>query len=650
METGLTNLQVQSFLTDFEKNTTVEILEEAKSTSDVVKKAKARGIDLKNNRDLAGFKAVYTIADITDANGQILPKEQLLKALPGLIGKPVNINHDRRYCVGHYIDYNFSQKTNQAIAYGVFYKSNFDTEWETAKAFFKSGKLGMSSEIWSPKDSWKYLQDGSFVLGKMELAGGALVLPPDEPAVKGANVLAVAKKKMDMAQDYELIYSKKYNDEEILISDEVKTETSPTKEVPTEEPLKVENPNLERSRVKCSNCGEELAPSEHGNVKCPKCKAILDASGQMLYPPQIMNFSLTCPNPSCGIRNWLIVNRNDKKMKVRCNNCSKEYDVEFGEDKPPKAAEILEFVYSTTVSCHQCGNNISISGVSTVPKRSIKCKKCGLEFDIEVGKSEKIKIKSIKELLVEKKPAINPEGEKIMEKKDKEDVVTSVEETPVEEKVVEEVVEISTEVVEEEKPVEEVKEEKVEEVVEEKVEEVVKEEEVVEEPLVEEVKEVVEEAPVVEEVVEEKVAEVPVEEVVEEPVDSISGRDIDRGRIRSLIKTLRKERETVDSKIDFYKTNAKLVNERRIELGDFAKNLSDEDLVNEDKFKIAKYEKELDIKTEDKIQEAVNKANEEKIAEGTVADAINHMDELSKDAKKINEKAFSYQNKKKEKE
>ena len=47
-----------------------------------------------------------------------------------------------------------------------------------------------------------------------------------------------------------------------------------------------------------------------------------------------------------------------------------------------------------------------------------------------------------------------------------------------------------------------------------------------------------------------------------------------------------------DNQVDFYKENAKKTFERRNELGDFAKDLTDEDLLNEDKYQIAKLTKE----------------------------------------------------------
>ena len=88
-----------------------------------------------------------------------------------MIGKPIDINHNRRFVVGHYIDYRYRDKGNQAVAYGVYYKSNFPDEFEQAKKLFKKKKLSSSFEIWSPENKKKKRKDGSYELHQLEIAG-----------------------------------------------------------------------------------------------------------------------------------------------------------------------------------------------------------------------------------------------------------------------------------------------------------------------------------------------------------------------------------------------------------------------------------------------------------------------------------------------
>ena len=655
METNLTNIQAKAFLVDYEKNSHIELLEGSKQ-NEVLKIAKARGIQLKNNMDLSGFKSIYTIADITDSNGQIIPKKKLLKVLPTLIGKPINLLHQRKYVVGHYIDYKFINKTNQVISYGVFYRSNFAKEWETVKAFFKNGQLGMSSEIWSPKNSWKYLKDGSFILGEISLAGGALVYPPDVPAVPGADVLALAKKTIDVEYDVDLIFSTKYKDDEILTADtnvevvgvtdkvavkEEKPEFFNKKEL-DENSQPIENKPV-TEKIECENCKTQFL-SIPGQNKCPKCDAILNERGQVLYPPQNINFSLNCLDSACRSNNWLVLSRNSDITKIKCLSCSKEYEVSFKKQEDNLTSS-LSFVYSCRVSCPQCSKSVVINGVSNVPERSIKCQKCGLTFPVSVGEYKRDIIENIKEIEMVKSTD-NPEGGITMknDKITKEEIVEVIpEETKEEletsvEKPVEEVV---AEVVEK---VEEVKNEEVPEVPAESVE-APKAEETVEPVVVveEEVKSIIkEEAISVDEV---KPADV--NELVEEkPVVSTEAKFVTlyRERIKRLLNLVREismstsdELVKASETVKFYKEKSLVVSTRRDELGKYADTLTDVQIVDDEKYELAK-----SIKDDVETKEAVEKANETDISTASVKISTKDQSDLDKAKDEINKNAFGH--------
>ena len=169
MKTYITEKEAKDFIQDFYENSETVILEEGKEKDEIFEIAEARGIQLKGSKDLAGFKTIYTFADEANKNRARLPKQKLLKALPGIVGKPVDIDHRRNYVVGHYIDYCYIVKGDRVIAYGVFYKSNFAEEWEKAQDLFKSGKLTTSYEIWCPKNKRKSLPDGTVELLEEEI-------------------------------------------------------------------------------------------------------------------------------------------------------------------------------------------------------------------------------------------------------------------------------------------------------------------------------------------------------------------------------------------------------------------------------------------------------------------------------------------------
>ena len=191
MSDKITNVNLEAFLADHLERSEIILLEEGKETNDIMAVAEAKGYILKDSNDLAGFKTIYTFDTAANINKARLPKELLLKALPGIIGKPVDIDHNSIYVVGHYIDYRYIAAKHMVIAYGVFYKSNFGEEWNKAKELFKSGKLATSYEIWCPKSKRKYLPDGTYVLTNIEIAGGGIMFK-EKPAFPDAKVLSLS--------------------------------------------------------------------------------------------------------------------------------------------------------------------------------------------------------------------------------------------------------------------------------------------------------------------------------------------------------------------------------------------------------------------------------------------------------------------------
>ena len=439
MNEKLTNVQVEEFLKDFEQSSETFILEEGKEQNEIFAIAKAKGINLKDNKDLAGFKTIYTFADKANRNNARLPKKKLLKALPSLIGKPVDIDHIRHYVVGHYIDYRYKASEDMVIAYGVFYKSNFGDEWKEARKLFKSGKLATSYEVWCPDNKRKFLSDGTYELSEIEIAGGALLYKED-PAFKEAKVLELAMKNMENQKDLVFASEAKYKEEELITADadyfvkeveknakkladekeakkkaeedlQAKEAQTPKKEPETTEektkPEELENKDQvippQPVRIKCDNCQEEMEqPTEQ--IKCPKCFAIIDKTGKMIYPPQIIDFKLSCGH--CNANNWLLLENSPEKAKVRCLSCSKEFNLEFDNEITDRKELVskINFLYSGTARCPQCGHTMAVSGTSQVNERTLKCSNCGVEFPFNlIDKPNKKDIKKVEEMKEEVK-------------------------------------------------------------------------------------------------------------------------------------------------------------------------------------------------------------------------------------------------------
>lgn len=665
MDRFITNVQVTEFLKDYTENSKTVLLEEGAERNELYKIAKAKGMDIKNSRDLGVFKTIYAFTNEANANGAILPKKEILRVLPQIIGKPININHERRFVVGHYIDYRYKQKEDMIIAYAVYYKSYYEDLWNEANDLFKSKQLSTSFEMWSPKDKRKENKDGSYELRSIEIAGGALIYEDDDnqPAFKNAKVLMMAKEKKE--NNLELVYASKYKEDELIVCNkttcqvitagseiscscpkcgttakssthcnEMKCPKCGTLMRRADRPgtgNPSDSPNASDNRIKCSNCEEIFESVELVNIKCPKCYAILNKEGVMQYPPQIKDFKIMCPG--CNVNNWLIVSKTADTAKLRCMACAKEYDIEFQKRNLKGIANKMSFVYTGSVTCYQCHTRIPIEGTSKLNNRTVKCPKCGLTFAVDTYRETFKKISKIEEIKQDKLAKSSDKGGKPMDKKEivekaeeqKEETKKEVVETPKAEETPK-----AVEVPVEEKP----EEPKVEETpeapkAEEKpvADETPKAEEEPVEPKAEE--------PKPEEVPEEKPAETEVNvEKTEEELKQLE-EDVEtakKEKVKSLvdhynatlkkalakIRTIRKEskqtvasaseketllkagikkvvkqyvdyKQDAEKQIELYKSHARTLIERRSIVGDC---LTDEELMNDDKFNLAKLELE----------------------------------------------------------
>jgi hypothetical protein len=417
MEYSSTDLQI--FLRDFEKNTEVELIEESKQINELFAVAKAKGILAMGSRDLAVFKGVYSIADIPNGNGMIIPENDLLRMLPTIIGKPITVDHVRRYVIGYIIDYRYLAKEKQAIIYFVIFKNCFQEEFEKMVRFFKEKKLKLSSEVWSPKDKREYVSKNEYKIKVAELAGCTIVFEEgqDHPALEDATVLEYAK--LHYGEQEEMVFSTLKKDglqvmtcgkckekgcglcENLLTSmQEVvapAVASAPATPVPVAQPLQ---PN--KVKIICQHCGHNFeylfVPGQNNPINCTNCTAIVDQQGKVIYPPQIKNFSLSCSN--CQSRdNWLTLSAKDNEALVRCNSCKKEYDLKFKQvpEEYMKLLGKIMFLRTGTASCNQCGTSNEFAIPSSEKEVMIKCKKCGLPYPFSIEKAMKRDIESFAE-------------------------------------------------------------------------------------------------------------------------------------------------------------------------------------------------------------------------------------------------------------
>ncbi len=647
MNAKMNTEQLKYFLEDYEQNATIEILEEGKDKSELFKVCKARGIDLENNKDLTGFKCVYAFANKPNSNGAYLPEQELLKALPTMIGKPVNLRHDRSLVVGHLLDYVYKQSEKKVISYGVFYRSCFKQDYKEAKKDFKIGELNVSFEIWSPKNKRVKRKDGSYELHEMEVAGMAILPRDTDPSFKDAKMLEFASKDIEEIKELVFASNKNYNQGDIIntsnyyqnevkknaekiakekeenkvepkVDPVVEPKVEPKVEVPVEpkvEPkaeVKVEpvvEPKVEPiiPKLSCSHCNTEfvLPAVIEGDLKCQKCFAIIDKTGKMLFPPQIIDFKMACQG--CGLTNWKILSHAEKSSNLKCMSCAKEYKVDYKTVKENTELDMLAFMYLSTTPCLQCGTALPINGTCKMTTHNLTCPKCKLTFTHDIKESKQFKqIESIQEILeVKTKPA-----------SEEPEVKPKTKEEPVVEPKVEPKVEVPVE-----PKVEPKAEVKVEPVVEPKVEapkkaSVENTESLEQKPTNAQTKQFKEDINKIETASLEKAKEAK-NKIIRKAVNKILKLKKDNkeltlsSKIREKVLTegikkvasklisakaeLKKIQEETDKKIKIYLENAKKIVSRRNELGTHGDNLTDKDILNQGKFVDAKLAKENNL-------------------------------------------------------
>ena len=180
---------VERFLEDISFNTKYTFLDEGKDKDELAEIAKKCRLILPCH-DLAIFKGTYAYVDRQNKNGCTLPKEEVEKALDTLIGKAVDFDHFRKRVVGHWIDVELIK--DEIIAYGVFFKGNFRDDYDDVKKLMEKDTLGVSFEAWGDKEM---KTADTYDLTDIEFAGGGLLMQ-GEPAFDGTEVLEMSKERV----------------------------------------------------------------------------------------------------------------------------------------------------------------------------------------------------------------------------------------------------------------------------------------------------------------------------------------------------------------------------------------------------------------------------------------------------------------------
>lgn len=305
--------EVEKFLDDFTHNSRYEFLDEAKHEDELTEIAKKRGIRLPAH-DLAPFKCVYAMVNRFNKNGCKLPKEEVEKALDTLNGKAIDFDHARRRVIGHWIDAKIIK--DEIHAYGIFFKGNFPDDYINVKDLMSKGKVKVSFESWGNKEFGK---NGKYSLNDIEFAGGGLLLE-SEPAFSDTEILEMAEEKKERILEF------------------AKIMTPPKQFV-----------HLASYNCECIQCGHKLTTEEHcRDVKCPKCGGQMrrenrpgpgqgdeDIEDSQYYSYEMESIRRALSQvdcPTCGENGFSEIKMVDfanNQAKVKCLNCQSEMSVDL---------------------------------------------------------------------------------------------------------------------------------------------------------------------------------------------------------------------------------------------------------------------------------------------------------------------------------
>ena len=254
---------VEIFLEDISYHTKYEFLDMGKNGSELQEIAKKCRIKFPCN-DLAIFKGTYAYVDRQNKNGCTLIKAEVEKSLDSLVGKAVDFDHFRKRVVGHWIDAKLEGDT--IIAYGVFFKGNFYDDYGDVKTLIETDKLGISFEAWGTKEM---KTANTYNLNEIEFAGGALLMK-EQPAFDGAEVLEMAKERV---LEFASVMTKP--------SSFIHTEGD--SKVPQQEPEKGKDDLPELARYYINDV--ESIMRVLSNAECPSCK------GKGMYGIESIDFA-----------------------------------------------------------------------------------------------------------------------------------------------------------------------------------------------------------------------------------------------------------------------------------------------------------------------------------------------------------------------
>jgi len=330
------NNRVKLYFEDLTINAEYQLLEwganDGKDNDELMELAIKKGIQVPS-KDLAFFKCKYAMVDKANKNKCTLPRKEVKKALKTLNGKAIDKDHLRKSTIGHWLQAELDD--NDIIAYGCFWKSNFPEDYEIIKAKMEKGAVKVSFEAWGEriyKDNGKY-----YDLVDIEFAGGALLFDT-EPAFPDAEVLDFASKKEQVLEFAQIIEDSSYNCECIKCGYKEKSEQHC------------------RDKI-CPQCGSQMRREERPGSGDPSSKGEenMEEAKFHFIPNDCMiidKFLWDTECPSCktkGMYDVILIDFEKSLAKTKCNKCNAKYTLNLEPEVilDKKGKKIKEMVKSS---------------------------------------------------------------------------------------------------------------------------------------------------------------------------------------------------------------------------------------------------------------------------------------------------------------
>ena len=503
------------------------------------------------HESLGFFRSVYaSIAGDANKNGVRLA-ESVEKDVPLLVGCQVNFEHNRVGNICGTILYAYVNKNKEIEIVFSFYKSVYPKQYEMAVELMNKGELNVSFELKVDKDDIVEMADGTRLLKKVSFDGVGLLMF-NNPAYPNAHVYENAI--FDQLREQDLVFAKCFQPKTIIQQFEGSHWTAKYINQLPDSCFAVIEPSYLEGKISDKRARHLPYKDHEGNINLAHYRFAMRSIDKLV------------PITDSITNEELIMKAQDVLNTV---NISVQNEEDSQVDKKANDALLAKLKESVVA-----------------------------EFGEEAVKNWKDedyteeKINAYRESLKVEKPAEEAKVE-----------VPAEEVKPAEEAKVEDA------------PKEEVQPEETKEMLTEEKAEVKSAEEIAQ------TKETTKQTRIYDVVYNDDGSMDVVETITEE--NEVDGKVVKTEKIvrntvymANKIDAIKADYEAKiaekDAEIEKVKASAKIVAELKAELGDYVKELSDDDLLNEDKVKIARLTKELDVVKANKVEPVVEVASEVK--------------------------------------